>query len=234
MTETILRKSSERGFFDFGWLKTFHTFSFGDYYDPAFMGFRNLRVINEDRVQAGEGFPTHPHQDMEILTYVVSGSLAHKDSMGNGASIHPSEVQRMSAGTGVTHSEFNGSKEEAVHLLQIWILPAQKGLNPSYEQNFFGDELKKNKLCLIASDQAEAGSVLIHQDVKIFSSLLDQNQSLEYAGKKDRAFWLQVVKGEVKVDENILNSGDAYAHSFTESLRIRALENSEFLLFDLA
>ncbi|HKC63349.1 MAG TPA: pirin family protein, partial [Pyrinomonadaceae bacterium] len=169
----IIRKSEERGHFNHGWLNTYHTFSFDQYYDPRFMGFRSLRVINEDFVQAGRGFPTHGHRDMEIITYVLEGELAHKDSMGNGSVIRPGEVQRMSAGTGVRHSEANPSKEKSVHLLQIWILPAEAGIEPGYEQKNFTDTEKRERLRLVASPDGRDGSVTIHQDARILASLLD-------------------------------------------------------------
>src|SRR5947209_11577730 len=174
----IIRKSEERGHFNHGWLNTYHTFSFDQYYDPRFMGFRTLRVINEDYVQAGRGFPTHGHRDMEIITYVLEGELAHKDSMGNGSVIRPGEVQRMSAGMGVRHSEANPSKEESVHLLQIWILPKEAGIEPGYEQKNFTETEKRERLRLVASPDGRDGSVTIHQDARIFASLLDNSQQV--------------------------------------------------------
>jgi quercetin 2,3-dioxygenase len=190
-----IRPAKERGHANHGWLDTYHTFSFADYYDPKNVHFRSLRVINEDRVAPGYGFGTHPHNDMEIITYVLEGALAHKDSMGNGSSIVPGEVQRMSAGTGVMHSEFNHSKGEEVHLYQIWIFPEKKGVEPSYEQKFFPDEEKLNRLRVIASPQAEDGSVKIHQDAKVLAALLEDGKSVSYDLKKGRGAWIQLARG---------------------------------------
>lgn len=228
-----IRKSEKRGHFNHGWLDTFHTFSFADYYDPAQMGFHALRVINEDRVQAGQGFPTHSHKDMEIVTYVLEGALEHKDSMGNVGIIKPGEVQRMSAGTGVTHSEYNPSTAEMVHLLQIWILPEKKGLTPSYEQKTFSPGQKKGKLCLIASRDGQNGSVTVHQDVNLFSSLLDKGQTLDWAPATGRHTWVQVVRGEIAINQQSLRTGDGAAVSEEKNLKLMAKQDAEFLLFDL-
>ncbi len=229
-----IRKSKDRGFKDHGWLRTYHTFSFSDYYHPAFMGFRTLRVINEDYVEPGKGFGTHAHQDMEIITYVLEGTLAHKDSMGNGSTIVPGEVQRMTAGTGVTHSEFNHSHEEWVHLLQIWILPSQKSLAPSYEQQTFPKEDRRNQLCLIASPTQEQKSVLIHQNVRIFASLLEVGQALLYQVPPRRHVWIQVARGTLSLDGQTLDQGDGAALSEERQISLQAETEAEFLLFDLA
>src|SRR5918992_2337643 len=192
-----IRKAEERGHFDFDWLNTYHTFSFGEYYDPRNMGFRTLRVINEDYVHPGRGFPTHSHRDMEIITYVLEGGLAHKDSMGNGSIIKPGEVQRMTAGTGVAHSEANPSASDAVHLLQIWIMPNAQGLEPGYEQKMFGDELKQGKLCLIASPDGRAGSVTINQDADVYATKLDAGETVTHTLVGNRKGWVQVARGEI-------------------------------------
>jgi quercetin 2,3-dioxygenase len=229
-----VRRSEERGHFSFGWLDTYHTFSFDQYYDARFMGFRALRVINEDRVAPGRGFPTHPHRDMEIITYVLEGALEHKDSMGNGSVIRPGEVQRMSAGTGITHSERNGSASEAVHLLQIWILPGQAGIEPSYEQKMYGDEEKRGALRLIASEDGRDGSVLIHQDAAIYATVLDPGQEITYELPARRHAWLQVARGSVTLNGQQLKQGDGAAASEEQSLQITGDEPSELLLFDLS
>ena len=230
-----VRRSADRGHFDFGWLNTYHTFSFGDYYDPQFMGFRALRVINEDRVRAGRGFPTHPHRDMEIISYVLEGALEHRDSMGNGSVIRPGEVQRMSAGTGVTHSEKNHSQSEPAHFLQIWIMPGQQGLEPSYEQKMYTDEEKRGQLRLIASPDGRDGSVTIHQDVNVFAALLDQGQEINYRfASAERNAWLQVARGAVAINGHEVNQSDGAAIGEEQSLKITAREPSEILLFDLA
>ena len=228
-----IRKALERGHFDFGWLNTYHTFSFGDYVDPQNMGFRSLRVINEDSVQSNSGFPKHPHKDMEIITYILSGSLEHKDSMGNGSIIRPGEIQRMSAGTGVMHSEYNASKTESVHLLQIWILPKSKGINPGYEQKFFTNTQKQGKLCLIASPDGKDGSVTIHQDVKLYAILLDTHTSVTHAMSRGRHAWLQVAHGSVTLNGITLNQGDGVAMSDEHEMKIVGNTFSEVLLFDL-
>lgn len=229
-----VRNAEDRGHFDFGWLNTYHSFSFGDYYDPRFMGFRDLRVINEDRVRQGRGFPTHPHRDMEIVTYVLEGALEHKDSMGNGSVIRPGEVQRMSAGTGITHSEKNGSAGESVHLLQIWILPNQTGIKPSYEQKMYSDEEKRGRLRLIASPDGRDGSVTIHQDTNLYAGLLDPGQEVAHSLAHGRHAWLQVARGRVAVNGQQIKQGDGASISEEQSLKIEGLEPSEILLFDLA
>ena len=230
----IIRKSEERGHSNHGWLNTYHTFSFDQYYDPRFMGFRSLRVINEDFVAAGRGFPTHGHRDMEIITYVLEGELAHKDSMGNGSIIRPGEVQRMSAGTGVRHSEANPSKEASVHLLQIWILPSEEGIEPSYEQKNFTDDEKRGRLRLVASPDGSDGSVTIHQDARIYASLLDDSQQVAHQLEPNRHAWVQVARGRVEANGQTLNQGDGAALSNESQLAIAGLEPSEILLFDLA
>jgi hypothetical protein len=231
-----IRRSEERGHFDFGWLDTYHTFSFDRYYDPRFMGFRSLRIINEDRVRQGRGFPTHPHRDMEIITYLLEGALEHRDSMGTGSVIRPGEVQRMSAGTGVTHSERNASESEPVHLLQIWILPSRSGLEPSYEQKMYGDQEKRGRLRLIASPDGRDGSVVVHQDVSLYAALLDQGQEITHHLQQGRHAWLQVARGAVEAGGHQLGQGDGASLSEEESLRITGggEEPSEILLFDLA
>ena len=229
-----IRKSEERGHVKIDWLDSRHTFSFGDYYDPNHMSFRSLRVINEDHVAPGSGFGAHPHRDMEILTYVVDGVLEHKDNMGNGSLIQPGEIQRMSAGTGIVHSEFNHSKTAPVHLLQIWILPERKGLSPGYEQRTFSRAQKLNKLCLIASPDARDGSVRVQQDLSLYAAILTENTELVYPVTAQRGVWVQVVRGSVKINKQILNAGDACAVELAEALRIKASEESEILLFDLA
>lgn len=229
-----IRKAEERGHFDFGWLNTYHSFSFGDYYDPKHEQFRALRVINEDFVAPGRGFPTHGHRDMEIVTYILQGALEHRDSMGTGSIIRRGDAQRMSAGTGVRHSEANPSKDEPVHLLQIWILPAEHGRPPEYEEKKFSDDEKRNKLRLIVSPEGTDGSVKIHQDAKIFASLLDEQQEVVYELGKGRSAWLQVAGGSVMLNEVALKQGDGAAVSDETSLRIAATEAAEVLLFDLA
>ncbi len=232
-----VRPSTERGHFDHGWLNTFHTFSFADYYDPKHVHFRGLRVINEDTVQPGGGFPTHPHRDMEIITYILRGTLAHKDSMGNGSTIVPGDVQRMSAGTGVLHSEFNHSRDELVHLLQIWIFPEQHGLKPSYEQKTFPPEEKLNRLRLVASPDGRDGAVTIHTDARVYGALLEGGQSVTHELAKGRGAWIQVVSGEIDVNGKRLAAGDGAGIEDERALAITGRTQSgtsEFLLFDLA
>ncbi len=229
----LIRKSSERGHFNHGWLDTYHTFSFADYHDPRFMGFRSLRVINEDRVEPGMGFPTHSHRDMEIITYILEGELEHKDSMGNAGKIRPGEVQRMSAGRGVTHSEYNPSSKEGVHLLQIWILPDKKSIEPEYEQKKFAESKIKSKLCLVASADGRDGSVLVHQDVRLYVAALGAGQAIEYSLDPGRHAWIQAARGEISVNGQILHAGDGAAVSGERLMRISSQKESEILLFDL-
>ena len=229
-----IRRAEERGHFDFGWLNTYHTFSFGEYYDPRNMGFRSLRVINEDFVHPGRGFPTHGHRDMEIITYVLEGGLAHKDSMGNGSIIRPGDVQRMSAGTGVRHSEANPSKDESVHLLQIWILPNETGIKPGYEEKKFDDEEKRGRLRLVASPDGQDGSVRIHQDARLYVTLLDSAQQVSYELNPHRHAWLQVARGAIEVNGQSLKQGDGASISEERELTITGKEPAEVLLFDLA
>ena len=229
-----IRHSEERGGGDFGWLKTQHSFSFDTYHDPRFMGFRSLRVINEDWVQAGHGFPMHPHRDMEIITYVLEGALEHKDSMGNGSTIRPGDGQRMSAGTGVRHSEANSSKTDAAHLLQIWILPDRRGHEPGYEQKVFPEADKRGKLRLIASPDGTDGSVTIHQDAKLYVSLLQPGQEVKHDLGSGRYAWLQVAKGAVELNGQSLKQGDGAAVSNEQRLIVKGTKDAEVLLFDLA
>ena len=228
-----IRKAEERAHFDFGWLNTYHSFSFGEYYDPKHTRFRTLRVINEDFVQAGHGFPTHGHRDMEIVTYILQGALEHRDSMGTGSIIRRGDAQRMSAGTGVTHSEANPSQEEPVHLLQIWIFPREQALKPEYEEKKFSDDEKRNRLRLIVSPDGSDGSVKIHQDAKIFASLLDERQEVVHSLENGRSAWLQVAAGSVRLNDVALKQGDGAAVRQESNLRITAQEPAEVLLFDL-
>jgi hypothetical protein len=230
-----IRRSEERGHADHGWLDSYHTFSFNTYYDPRHMGFRNLRVINEDRVAPGRGFGSHAHRDMEIISYVLSGTLAHKDSMGHQEVLGPNEVQRMSAGTGVVHSEFNGSKTEPVHFLQIWIEPATTGLPSSYEQFKFDPEEKRGRLRQIAGPEGGAGVARINQDAKVFVSEVATNDELSYPLAHGRHAWLHVIRGGVTVNGTALKAGDAAAFSDESQLRINGAENEpgEIMLFDL-
>ncbi len=229
-----IRRSDERRGGNYGWLDTKYTFSFNTYHDPKFMGFRNLRVINEDWVAANQGFGTHGHADMEIITFVMSGELAHKDSSGGSEVLRPHEVQRMTAGTGIRHSEFNPSPTEKVHLYQIWILPEANGLEPSYEQTYFAPEDKKGKLKLVASRGGNDGSVKINQDVAVYSSILASGEAVSHALKGNRHAWLQVFKGSLDLNGETLNGSDGAAVSDEEILQIKSLEDeTEFLLFDL-
>jgi redox-sensitive bicupin YhaK (pirin superfamily) len=229
-----IRKSADRGRFDFGWLDTRHSFSFGDYWDPEHTNFRTLRVLNEDRVQPGAGFPAHPHRDMEILSYVVEGALEHKDSMGTGSVIRPGDVQRMSAGSGVTHSEHNPSRTEGAHFLQIWIVPERRGLQPGYEQKRFEDDEKRGKLRLVASHDGQDGSITIHQDVKVYAGLLPQGGEVTHALDPGRHSWLQLVRGKLALNGHELAAGDGAAASGETALSLTAREDAEVLLFDLA
>jgi redox-sensitive bicupin YhaK (pirin superfamily) len=228
---TTLLPSSERGFADHGWLKSFHSFSFADYYDPRRMGFRALRVINEDRVAPGMGFGTHGHRDMEILSYVLEGALQHADSMGNGSTIRPGDVQLMSAGTGVNHSEKNASRTDGVHFLQIWVVPDRRGHVPRYEQQHFSAEEKRGRLRLVASPEGEEGSVRIRQDVKIYAGLLDGEERATFDVTPGRAAWVHVARGAVVLNGQRLVAGDAAA--VADSVALEAGEQAEVLLFDL-
>jgi len=227
-----IRKADERGHFDHGWLDTYHTFSFADYYDPEFMGFRALRVINEDRVEPGRGFGTHSHRDMEILTYVLDGELEHRDNMGTGSVIRPGEVQRMSAGTGVLHSEVNPSRNNPVHLLQIWILPERRGIKPEYEQKSFPENERNGRLRLVASHDGAEGSLKMHQDAKLFAGSLRNGDSVQYDLQPGRYAWLQVARGTVEINGQKLKAGDGAAIEDERTLNLRG-DNAEVLLFDL-
>lgn len=228
-----VRKSNERGHANHGWLDTYYTFSFSDYYDPAFMGFRDLRVINEDRIEPGQGFPKHGHRDMEIITYMISGELSHRDSMGNEDTIHSGEVQRMTAGTGVLHSEFS-SETDTTHLLQIWIIPEADRLTPGYEQKKFPAADKQGKLRLIASRGVDDGSVHINQDVRVYASILRPDEAVTLDLAAGRHAWIQLISGRLDVNGSKLDAGDGAAISDELHLTIKAVDdNSEFLLFDL-
>ena len=229
-----VRKATDRGHANHGWLDTYHTISFSSYQDPKHMRFRALRVMNEDRVAPGQGFGTHPHNDMEIVTYVLEGALEHKDSMGNGEVLRPGEFQRMTAGTGITHSEFNPSQSEPVHLYQIWLYPEAKGLTPSYEQKRFDDASLHNRLKLVASRDAADGSLTIHQDARIYLSKLDAGQGVEHPLAEGRHAWLQVLRGNVRLNGETLNTSDGAAVSDEAGLQIVAVETAEVMLFDLA
>jgi len=229
----VKRPAAERGHFDHGWLDTSHTFSFSDYHDPAHMGFRSLRVINEDRVAPGKGFGTHSHRDMEIITYVLEGALAHADSMGNRSTIVPGDVQRMSAGTGVTHSEFNGQRERPVHFLQIWLLPDRRGLAPGYEQKAIPEAEERGVLRLVASRDGREGSVTIHQDADLYASRLLPGERVKHALADGRHAWLQMVSGRVELNGTALGAGDGAAVSQESGLEVVAFEPAHFLLFDL-
>jgi len=230
----ILRPSDARGDADFGWLKSKHTFSFGSYFDPNHIGFGALRVINEDRVASSGGFPTHPHQNMEIISYVVSGGLEHKDSLGTGSVIRPGDLQRMSAGTGVRHSEYNHSAVDPVHFLQIWIVPEADGLAPSYEQKAFPEDERRDTLRLIGSRDGRKGSVVIHQDVDLYASLLSAEKNVAFEIAPGRKVWLQIVKGKISIDGQALAAGDGLGLLDAGTINLAAQENAEFLLFDLA
>ncbi|KAF0249091.1 MAG: Pirin domain-containing protein [bacterium] len=227
-----IRRHNERGKTSVAWLDSYHSFSFNNYYDPEHNQFRSLRVINEDYVKAGGGFPTHSHQDMEIITYILSGSLEHQDSLGNGSVIHSGEIQRMSAGTGISHSEYNASQSQPVHLLQIWIIPEQKGLKPGYEQKSIS--LTSNKWQLIAAKESGKDLVTIQQDIKLFLAKLTINNSLEYQIGANRHIWVQIACGEILLNNTLLKPGDAVAISEEKLLHFLAKEDAEILLFDLA
>src|SRR5438552_14151571 len=229
-----IRKSHDRGHADHGWLDTRFTFSFADYYDPKHVQFRTLRVMNDDRVAGGGGFPTHPHRDMEIVTYVLEGALAHKDSMGNGSVIKPGDVQYMSAGTGVAHSEFNASKSETVHLYQIWMLPEKQGLQPVYDQKNFSEAEKRGKLRLVASPDGRNGSVKFSQNNELYATVLGAGETVKHELKKDRYAYVQVARGSVKLNGTKLDAGDDAAISVDTAVELTGVENTEVLLFDLA
>ncbi len=228
-----LRPAAERGHADHGWLDSHHTFSFADYHDPRFMGFRVLRVINDDRVQAGKGFGKHGHRDMEIISYVLEGSLAHKDTMGTASTIWPGDVQVMTAGTGVQHSEFNASNADGVHFLQIWIVPERTGFEPSYEQRSFTADDKRGKFCLIASRDGRASSVVIHQDVDLYATIVEDGHHLEHVLRPGRHAWLHVASGTVEFAGSELKAGDGVAISGEPSVRLTGAGTGEVLLFDL-
>jgi redox-sensitive bicupin YhaK (pirin superfamily) len=228
-----LRRGNERGYADHGWLRSFHTFSFADYHDPRHMGFGPLRVINEDRVAPSMGFGTHGHRDMEIISYVLSGELAHKDSMGNGSVIRPGDVQRMSAGTGVRHSEFNHSEQNLVHFLQIWIEPSVRGIAPGYEEKHFADDAKRGKLALVASPDGSAGSVKIHQDARLYAALVDGAERVVHTPPKGRRTWVHVARGKLTVNGERLEAGDALKATGVDAITLEAGEGAEVLVFDL-
>jgi redox-sensitive bicupin YhaK (pirin superfamily) len=229
-----IRRGEERGGGDHGWLKTHHTFSFDQFYDPRWMGFRSLRVINEDWVAAGQGFPAHPHRDMEIITYILEGGIEHQDSLGTSSIIRPGDGQRMSAGRGIRHSEMNPSPTEAVHMLQIWITPDRSGHQPSYEQKSFPEEEKRGRLRLIASPDGNDGSVTIHQDARLYVSLLAPGQKVQHELGQGRHAWLQIARGAVELNGQKLVQGDGAAISAEKALSIQGEEQAEVLLFDLA
>ena len=228
-----IRKSENRGYFDFGWLQTHHSFSFSEYHNPKFMGFSALRVLNEDYVAQGQGFAPHSHRDMEIVTYIMEGALSHKDSMGNGSTIVPGDVQYMSAGTGVTHSEFNHSQDHLVHLVQIWILPQKMGHKPTYNQKNFSIESKLNQLKLLVSGDGRNDSIEIRQDVDLYGSILEKDRTLPIALRTGRKFWLQLLRGSLTIDSHSLLAGDALYGNTSELKALISMDRSEFLLFDL-
>ena len=228
-----VRRSHQRGHADHGWLNSYHTFSFAGYQDPNHMGFRSLRVMNEDRVAPGQGFGRHPHRDMEIVSYVLEGALEHKDSMGNGSVLHAGDFQRITAGTGVEHSEFNPSATEPVHFYQIWLFPDQHGLKPSYEERSFSTSEKQNRLRLVASHDGREGSLTLHQDADVFLSNLETGASVSHQIRPGRHAWVQVMRGSVRVGDIILNESDAAAISKQSKLQIVAVEPAEVMLFDL-
>jgi redox-sensitive bicupin YhaK (pirin superfamily) len=229
-----IRKATERGHADHGWLDSHHTFSFADYYDEKHMGFHGLRVINDDRVAPGQGFGTHPHRDMEIISYVLEGALAHKDSMGTGATIRPGDVQRMSAGTGVLHSEYNASPDDKVHFLQIWIQPAKRNVLPSYEQKSFTDADKRGKLVLVASQNGRDGSVTINADARVYAGIFGKDDKAELAIGDGRGAWLHVARGKVRVNGQELGEGDGIAIENERTIRVEGVDEGEVLAFDLA
>lgn len=229
-----IRPAQDRGTANFGWLDSRHTFSFGHYHDPNHMGFADLRVINEDKVTGGQGFPTHGHQDMEIVTYVLEGALEHKDSIGTGSVIRPGDVQRMSAGTGIRHSEYNASKTEPVHFLQIWILPEHKGIEPGYEQKNFAIAEKQGKLKLIGSHDGRDGSVTIHQDINLYAAVLSEGEELDYTLAPGRVAWLQVSRGSMQLNDQVLMAGDGAAIAQESLITLQgSAPDAEVLLFDM-
>lgn len=230
----IVRRSEDRGHARHGWLDSRHSFSFADYYDPDHMGFRALRVINEDHVAPGQGFGTHPHRDMEIISYVLEGSLEHKDSMGTGSVIRPGDVQRMSAGTGVRHSEYNASRSEDVHFLQIWIMPAKNGIQPSYEQKTFGEDEKKGRLRVVASPDGRDGSVTIHADAVVHAGLFGAGESADLTLGTGRHSWVQVARGKIRVNGEVLSAGDGAALTGETRISIEGVDGGEVIVFDLA
>ncbi len=229
-----IRKSGERGYADHGWLKSFHSFSFAGYYDPSFMGWGNLRVINEDCVAAGAGFGTHGHRDMEIVSYVVSGALAHKDSMGNGTSIPPGDIQRLSAGSGITHSEYNHSKDQTTHFFQIWIEPSATGIKPGYEQKHFSEGEKRGCLRLVASPDGSQGSVRLHADAAIYAGLFNQGEQAELTLNPQRKAYVHVVRGSIWVNGAVFEGGDAALLDQESRLKLTDAQDAEVLVFDLA
>lgn len=230
-----IRPAQERGNANFRWLDSRHTFSFGEYFDPNHMGFASLRVINEDKVIGGEGFATHGHRDMEIISYVLEGALEHKDSIGNGSIIRPGDVQRMSAGTGILHSEYNASKTEPVHFLQIWILPEQKGIAPGYEQKAFSEDEKRGQLRLVGSRDGRAGSITIHQDVDLYATVLRDGESVHHSLANGRAAWVQVTRGTVRLNNHMLSAGDGVSIAQEDLITLEGTANdAEVLLFDMA
>ncbi|MET0102177.1 MAG: pirin family protein [Sedimenticola sp.] len=228
-----LRRSDERGHANHGWLDAYHSFSFGQYYDQENMGYSNLRVINQDRIAPSKGFPPHDHQDMEIVTYILDGALEHRDSMGNRGVIRPGEVQRMSAGSGVTHSEYNHSADETTHLLQIWITPHTRGTDPGYEQTRFDDSEKRGRLRLIASPDGSAGSVTIQQDARVYAALLDENEEIRFQPDGGRRLYLHLARGSLQLNGDLLQAGDGARIEDEPELQISRGSGAEFLLFDL-
>ena len=229
-----IRKSDERGHANHGWLNAKHTFSFSDYYDDRFVGYRSLRVINEDIIAADQGFGMHPHKSMEILTYILEGAVEHKDSMGNHGIIRPGDVQYMSAGTGVVHSEVNPSKTDRTHLLQIWIMPEKQGGTPLYGQKSFPREERMNRLRLIASHDGKEDSITIRQNAFLYASLLEAGKTIQYPTQNDRYLWLQMAKGKIDINGQTVEAGDGVALHDVSELNLKAVENAEFLLFDLS
>jgi redox-sensitive bicupin YhaK (pirin superfamily) len=229
----LIRRSDDRGRANLGWLDSRHTFSFADYHDPRYMGFGPLRVINEDRVQPGQGFGTHSHTDMEIISYVLTGELAHRDSMGNGSVIRRGDVQRMTAGTGVQHSEFNHSQTRPVHFFQIWLIPEQRGLAPGYEEKHFDDDSKRSRLRLVASHDGRDGSVVVHQHADLYAALLAPGDEVQHATERTAKSWIQVASGALTVNGEQLGAGDGAAIAYDDTISIKSSADSELLLFDM-